>query len=129
MGISQLVGRLEPSEAKPWRTWAIGFFLDRELRKRDRALFDLAIDSKLRGCDLLEIKIGMPMAALAIRTHSMAACRIFGSNLRRRSNDGTAMGLIDRFRGAPRTTLAPSDANGPARADWWISPKDLNFGK
>ncbi len=25
---------------------------------RDRALFDLAIDSKLRGCDLVEIKIG-----------------------------------------------------------------------
>lgn len=25
---------------------------------RDRALFDLAIDSKLRGCDLVKIKIG-----------------------------------------------------------------------
>ncbi len=28
---------------------AIRFFLDREERLRDRALFDLAIDSKLRG--------------------------------------------------------------------------------
>jgi len=27
-------------------------------RLRDRALFDLAIDSKLRGCDLVKIKIG-----------------------------------------------------------------------
>ena len=25
---------------------------------RDRALFDLAIDSKLRGCDLVKMKIG-----------------------------------------------------------------------
>lgn len=25
---------------------------------RDRALFNLAIDSKLRGCDLVKIKIG-----------------------------------------------------------------------
>lgn len=37
---------------------AIRFFLDRERRIRDRALFDLAIDSKLRGCELVEIKIG-----------------------------------------------------------------------
>lgn len=34
---------------KPRQIWAIRFFLDREGRMRDRALFDLAIDSKLRG--------------------------------------------------------------------------------
>jgi hypothetical protein len=28
------------------------FFLDQHRRLRDRALFDLAIDSKLRGCDV-----------------------------------------------------------------------------
>jgi hypothetical protein len=33
---------------KPRQIWAIRFFLDREGRMRDRALFDLAIDSKLR---------------------------------------------------------------------------------
>lgn len=38
--------------------WAIRFFLDREQRLRDRALFDLAIDSKLRGCDLVQLQIG-----------------------------------------------------------------------
>ena len=43
---------------KPRQIWAIRFFLDRESRLRDRALFDLAIDSKLRGCDLMKIKIG-----------------------------------------------------------------------
>jgi integrase len=32
--------------------------LDREHRLRDRALFDLAIDSKLRGCDLVKVRIG-----------------------------------------------------------------------
>lgn len=30
---------------------------------RDRALFDLSIDSKLRGCDLVKIKIGPWSAA------------------------------------------------------------------
>ncbi|SKC09465.1 transposase [Sphingopyxis flava] len=43
---------------KPRQIWAIRFHLDREHRLRDRALFDLAIDSKLRGCDLVKIKIG-----------------------------------------------------------------------
>jgi site-specific recombinase XerC len=38
---------------------------------RDRALFDLAIDSKLRGCDLVKIKIGTLVAGPAIRARSM----------------------------------------------------------
>lgn len=38
--------------------WAIRFFLDEHRRVRDRALFDLAIDSKLRGCDLVKLRIG-----------------------------------------------------------------------
>ena len=38
---------------------------------RDRALFDLAIDSKLRGCDLVKIKIGTHVAGPAIRSRSM----------------------------------------------------------
>jgi integrase len=43
---------------KPRQVWAIRFFLDQHRRLRDRALFDLAIDSKLRGCDVVSIKIG-----------------------------------------------------------------------
>lgn len=34
---------------------AVGFFLDHRGRLRDRALFELAIDNKLRGCDLVRI--------------------------------------------------------------------------
>jgi integrase len=43
---------------KPRQVWAIRFFLDQYRRTRDRALFDLAIDSKLRGCDVVKVKIG-----------------------------------------------------------------------
>ena len=43
---------------KPQQVWAIRFWLDREQRLRDRALFDLAIDSKLRGCDVVKVRIG-----------------------------------------------------------------------
>lgn len=51
--------------------WSIRFYLDREGRKRDRALFDLAIDSKLRGCDLVNIKIGTLVAGPTIRARTM----------------------------------------------------------
>ena len=50
---------------------SIRFFLDREGRMRDRALFDLAIDSKLRGCDLVKIRIGTLVAGPTIRARSM----------------------------------------------------------
>lgn len=50
------VGTKRPLTQK--QIWAIRFHLDREGRLRDKALFDLAIDSKLRGCDLVKIKIG-----------------------------------------------------------------------
>ena len=41
--------------------WAIRFHLDREGRLRDKALFDLAIDSKLRGCSFVNNKIGVSL--------------------------------------------------------------------
>lgn len=51
--------------------WSIRFFLDREGRMRDRALFDLAIDSKLRGCDLVKIRIGTLVSGSNVRARSM----------------------------------------------------------
>ena len=51
--------------------WAIRFFLDREGRLRNRALFDLAIDSKLRGCDLVKLGIGDLVAGSDIRTRAI----------------------------------------------------------
>lgn len=49
------IGTKRPLTQK--QIWAVRFFLDRERRVRDRALFDLAIDSKLRGCDLVGLKV------------------------------------------------------------------------
>ncbi|MCP1232280.1 tyrosine-type recombinase/integrase [Acetobacter indonesiensis] len=43
---------------KEKHVWAIRFWLGSEQRVRDRALFDLALDSKLRGCDLVSLRIG-----------------------------------------------------------------------
>ena len=63
------VGTKRPLTQK--QIWAIRFFLDREGRLRDRALFDLAIDSKLRGCDLVKIAIGDLVAGSDIRTRAV----------------------------------------------------------
>jgi integrase len=42
---------------KRQEVWAIRFRLQLASRKRDLALFNLAIDSKLRGCDLVSLKV------------------------------------------------------------------------
>ena len=43
---------------KPKQIWSIRTRLSLAKRVRDAALFDLAIDSKLRGCDLVRLRIG-----------------------------------------------------------------------
>jgi integrase len=63
------VGTKRPLTQK--QIWAVRFFLDREGRLRDRALFDLAIDSKLRGCDLVKIRIGDLVSGPDIRTRAI----------------------------------------------------------
>ena len=56
---------------KPQQVWAIRFLLDREKRVRDRALFDFAIDSKLRGCDVVKIKIGELVSGGHVRSRAI----------------------------------------------------------
>ena len=74
---------------KPQQVWAIRFWLEREGRVRDRALFDLAIDSKLRGCDVVKVRIGDLVSGGRVE-HELRSCnrrragRCSSSCLRRR---------------------------------------------
>ena len=43
---------------RPGHVWSIRAKLQVERRTRDLALFNLAIDSKLRGCDLVALRVG-----------------------------------------------------------------------
>ena len=52
---------------KPKQVWSIRLTLQREGRIRDLALFDLAVDSKLRGCDLVQLRIGQLVVNAAAR--------------------------------------------------------------
>ncbi len=63
---------------KPQQVWAIRFWLDRERRLRDRALFDLAIDSKLRGCDVVKVCIGALVSGGRVRSRAIVIQRKTG---------------------------------------------------
>lgn len=51
----KLVGQKAPLKLK--EIWAIKIRLELSQCKRDLALFNLALDSKLRGCDLVKLKV------------------------------------------------------------------------
>lgn len=65
----RLLGQKPP--LKPKETWSIRIRLQLATRTRDLALFNLALDSKLRGCDLTvllvrDVFLGGAVAARAI---------------------------------------------------------------
>ena len=51
----KLVGPKPPLQPK--HVWAIRTRLQMQRKVRDLALFNLAIDSKLRGCDVVSLKV------------------------------------------------------------------------
>ena len=51
----KLIGQKPP--LKPKDIWAIRIHLQNEHHVRDLAMFNLAIDSKLRGCDLVNLRV------------------------------------------------------------------------
>jgi hypothetical protein len=57
----RIVGQKRP--LLPKHVWAIRVRLEIANRVRDLALFNTAIDSKLRGCDLVELKVADVFAA------------------------------------------------------------------
>lgn len=63
---------------KQKEVWAIRFWLEQEGRLRDRALFDLAIDSKWRGCDLVRVRIGDLVTGDTIRDRALVVQRKTG---------------------------------------------------
>lgn len=52
---------------KQQQVWAIRFWLEQHRQLRDRALFDFAIDSKLRGSDAVKVRIGDIVSGGSVR--------------------------------------------------------------
>jgi integrase len=61
----RLTGQKRP--LKPSDVWAIRVRLQLQQRARDLALFNLAIDSKLRGCDLVRLQVDDVCASGRVR--------------------------------------------------------------
>jgi integrase len=60
-----------PSALKQQQVWAIRFWLDQHRRLRDWALFDFAIDSKLRRCDIVQVRIGDVVSGGRVRDRAI----------------------------------------------------------
>ena len=76
----KIVGAKPP--LRPSHVWSIRTKLQMECRKRDLALFNLAIDSKLRGCDLVAVRVrgrGAERLRGGSRDHSSEEDRTAGS--------------------------------------------------
>jgi site-specific recombinase XerC len=104
------------NEASPHteQIWAVRFFLDREARIRDRALFDLAIDSKLRGCDLVKIKIGELVVGPEIRTRAIVVQKKTGRPVQFEMTSDVRASLLawlERRRGTVDDFAFPSRIN------------------
>lgn len=64
----KIVGQKTP--LKPQEVWSIRVRLQLAGKKRDLALFNLAIDSKLRGCDLLRLRVSDLRLGAEIRSRA-----------------------------------------------------------
>ena len=52
---------------KPFHVWGIRVRLQVSHRVRDLALFDLALDSKLRGCDLIRLRVSDLLSSSGVK--------------------------------------------------------------
>ena len=76
----KLTGQKPPLKLN--EVWAIRIRLQIAHKTRDLALFNLALDSKLRSCDLVKLKVsdvaninGVRSCKPALRHHKVLACK------------------------------------------------------
>ncbi|MBF5093069.1 tyrosine-type recombinase/integrase [Novosphingobium sp. NBM11] len=132
----QNVGPKRP--LRPRDIWAIRFYLDEHKRLRDRALFDLAIDSKLRGCDLVKLRIGDLVSGGAIRNRATVIQQKTGRPVQfeiMAEARKSLLAWLERRKGSPNDFVFPSrvDYMGHISTrqyarllDEWVSTVGLN---
>ena len=96
---------------KPQQVWAIRFWLDHQSRLRDHAMFDLAIDSKLRGCDVVKMKIGDVVLGGRVRTRATVVQQKTGKPVQFELLDparGSMLAWLERRGGSVADYVFPS---------------------
>lgn len=96
---------------KPRQVWSVRFHLKREGRVRDLALFDLAVDSKLRGCDLVRLRVSDLLAGGVVRSRALVVQQRTGTPVQFEVTQGTRESVltwIRQRRAKPGDYLFPS---------------------
>lgn len=90
---NRLVGQKRPLKSRD--VWALRTRLELSGNKRDLALFNLAIDSKLRACDLVSLKVGDIQTADRIRERTSIVQRKTGRPVHFELTEPTRLALSD----------------------------------
>jgi integrase len=105
----RLIGQKRP--LLPKQVWAIRARLELAGNLRDTALFNLAIDSKLRGCDLVGLRVGDLVVGGAVRDRVSIIQRKTGRPVQFEVSENTRTSVLEwtnapEMRGCP--VLFPS---------------------
>lgn len=83
---------------RPMHVWALRVRLQLAKRVRDLALFDLALDSKLRGCDVVLLRLDDILVGGSVRRRAMVLQRKTGRPVQFEITEQTQRSLYDWLR-------------------------------
>ena len=98
---------------RPMHVWALRVRLQLTRRVRDLALFDFAIDSKLRGCDVVSLRLGDILVGGAVRSRAIVIQRKTGRPVQFEITEQTRRSLSEWL----RIRRTASDWIFPSRMD------------
>ena len=94
----RLVGQKRPLQIS--HIWGIRIRLELEGKTRDLALFNLALDSKLRGCDLVKLKVSDVTCGRSILSRAHVVQQKTGTPVQFEITSGTRAAVADWIRKA-----------------------------
>lgn len=97
---------------RPREVWAIRARIEISKNVRNLALFNLAIDSKLRGCDLVRLKVSDVYSAGAVRDRATIIQKKTSRPVQFEITKLTSTSVLSQIKDA---SLAPTDALFPSR--------------
>ena len=98
---------------RPMHVWAIRVRLQIDRRLRDLALFDIALDSKLRGCDVVALRLADIAASGMLKRRAIVIQQKTGRPVQFEITEQTRRSLADWLR------IRKEDADG------WLFPSRL----
>jgi integrase len=101
---------------KPVHVWGIRVRLQVACRARDLAMFDLALDSKLRGCDLVGLRVSDLLSANGVKRRVMI--------LQRKTGRPVQFEVTEQTR---RSIAAWVECKGLGSDDW-LFPSRMKWG-